>query len=221
MISKVPLCQEPQAAAGTCSAESQIGHTVVGAGAGPAPFYVPQAGQPPAPIYLTGPYKGAPFGLSIVVPVIAGPFNLGTVVVRAAINVDPVTAQVDDHDRPVAADPGRYPDGSAADRYGDRPSWVHVQPDELRPDGLLGCRAERRRRDRADLKSFPGRVVSGAEVQTGLQSLDVGQDVAGERGEPRREDRVPDGCRWVRTRRARSRTSRLSRSNSPSSCRRG
>jgi hypothetical protein len=94
MISKIPLCQEPQAAAGTCSAASQIGHTVVGSGAGPAPLYIPEAGQPPAPIYLTGPYKGAPFGLSIVVPVIAGPFNLGTVVVRAAISVDPTTAQI-------------------------------------------------------------------------------------------------------------------------------
>jgi hypothetical protein len=94
MLSKVPLCGEPQAAAGTCSAQSQIGHTVVGAGAGPDPLYVPEAGQAPAPIYLTGPYKGAPFGLSIVVPVIAGPFNLGTVVVRAAISVDPKTAQL-------------------------------------------------------------------------------------------------------------------------------
>lgn len=94
MISKVPLCQEPQAAAGTCSTESQIGHTVVGAGAGPDPLYIPQAGQAPAPIYLTGSYKGAPFGLSIVVPVIAGPFNLGTVVVRAAISVDPRTSRL-------------------------------------------------------------------------------------------------------------------------------
>ncbi len=94
MLSTVQLCGEPQASLGTCSAESQIGHTIVGAGAGPDQFYVPQAGQPPAPIYLTGPYKGAPFGLSIVVPVIAGPFNLGTVVVRAAISVDPHTAQL-------------------------------------------------------------------------------------------------------------------------------
>jgi hypothetical protein len=94
MLSTVALCQEPQAAAGTCTAASQIGHTVVGAGAGPDPLYIPEAGQPPAPIYLTGPYKGAPFGLSIVVPVIAGPFNLGTVVVRAAINVDPNTAEL-------------------------------------------------------------------------------------------------------------------------------
>ncbi len=94
VLASVPLCQEPQATAGTCASTSQIGHTIVGAGAGPAPIYIPEAGQPPAPIYLTGPYKGAPFGLSIVVPVIAGPFDLGTVVVRAAISIDPRTAQI-------------------------------------------------------------------------------------------------------------------------------
>ncbi len=94
MISKVPLCGEPQAALGTCSAASQIGHTVVEAGPGPYPLVVPEPGQPPAPIYLTGPYRGAPYGLSIVVPVVAGPFNLGTVVVRAAIDADPRTAQL-------------------------------------------------------------------------------------------------------------------------------
>ena len=94
MISKVPLCPEPQAADGTCSSASQIGHTVVGTGPGPYPFYIPQASAPPAPIYLTGPYKGAPFGLSIVVPLIAGPFNLGTEIVRATINVDPHTSRL-------------------------------------------------------------------------------------------------------------------------------
>jgi hypothetical protein len=94
MISKVPVCEEPQAALGTCSAASQIGHTVVGAGPGPYPLFIPQAGAPPAPIYLTGPYKGAPFGLSIVVPIVAGPFDLGTEVVRAKIEVDPLTAQI-------------------------------------------------------------------------------------------------------------------------------
>jgi hypothetical protein len=55
---------------------------------------IPEPGQPPAPIYLTAGYKGAPYGLSIAVPVIAGPFNLGTVVVRSAIAVDRRTAQL-------------------------------------------------------------------------------------------------------------------------------
>ena len=94
MISKVPLCPEPQAEQGTCSAASQIGHATVAAGPGPYPLVIPQPGEPPAAIYLTGPYQGAPFGLSIVTPVIVGPFNLGTNVVRAKIEVDPHTAQI-------------------------------------------------------------------------------------------------------------------------------
>jgi hypothetical protein len=94
MISSVPLCGEPQAAQGTCSAGSQIGHSIVASGPGPYPLTVPQAGDPDSPIYLTGPYDGAPFGLSIVTHVIAGPFNLGTVITRAKIEIDPHTAQV-------------------------------------------------------------------------------------------------------------------------------
>ncbi len=88
MLSRVSLCGEPQAAQGACPAGSLIGHTTVAAGAGPDPVYV--AGQ----VFLTGPYGGGPFGLSIVVPAVAGPFNLGDVVVRAAIHVDPRTAQI-------------------------------------------------------------------------------------------------------------------------------
>jgi hypothetical protein len=94
MISSVPVCGEPQAAQGTCPASAKIGHTVVTSGPGPFPLVVPQPGDPEAAIYLTGPYKGAPFGLSIVTPVIAGPFNLGTVVTRAKIEVDPMSAQI-------------------------------------------------------------------------------------------------------------------------------
>jgi hypothetical protein len=89
ILKSVQQCPEPQAGQGTCGQGSLIGHTTVAAGAGPNPFYV-QGGQ----VFLTGPYKGAPFGLSFVVPTVAGPFNLGDVIVRAAINVDPHTAQI-------------------------------------------------------------------------------------------------------------------------------
>ncbi len=86
MLSKVPLCEEPQASQGTCSEASQLGTTSVEAGSGPQPLGV--RGR----VYLTGPDAGAPFGLSIVVPAIAGPFNFGNVVVRSRIDVDPSTS---------------------------------------------------------------------------------------------------------------------------------
>jgi hypothetical protein len=87
-IPSVQLCGEPQAASGTCSAASQIGVASVTAGAGSEPY--PLSG----PVYLTGPYDGAPYGLSIPVSVVAGPFNLGVVTTRATIKVNPQTARV-------------------------------------------------------------------------------------------------------------------------------
>lgn len=94
MLSKVALCPEPEAEEGTCSEASKIGHATVASGPGSYPLVIPQPGEPPANIYLTGPYDGAPFGASIVTPVRAGPFNLGVNIVRAKIEVDPLTAQV-------------------------------------------------------------------------------------------------------------------------------
>jgi hypothetical protein len=87
ILADVPLCGEEQANAGTCGSGSQIGSTIVSVGLGGDPYSV-TGGK----VYLTGPYDGAPFGLSIVNPAVAGPFNLGTVVVRASIAVDPHTA---------------------------------------------------------------------------------------------------------------------------------
>jgi hypothetical protein len=86
LLAKVPLCEEPQAAQGACPEASRIGTTLVRVGSGSQPLGV--AGR----IYLTRPYAGAPFGLSIVVPAVAGPFNLGNVVVRSRIDIDPATS---------------------------------------------------------------------------------------------------------------------------------
>ena len=55
---------------------------------------MPQPGKSPTAVYLAGPYKGQPYSVVFRVPAQAGPFELGTVAVRAAVHIDPVTAQV-------------------------------------------------------------------------------------------------------------------------------
>jgi hypothetical protein len=71
----------------SCPAASRLGTVTVGAGAGPTPFYTQGTA------YLAGPYKGAPLSLAIITPAIAGPFDLGNVLVRTALYVDPLSAQ--------------------------------------------------------------------------------------------------------------------------------
>ncbi len=72
----------------SCPANSLVGTTSIDAGSGPAPFHT--SGN----VYLAGPYKGAPISMVFVTPAVAGPYDLGTVVVRAAINIDPERAEV-------------------------------------------------------------------------------------------------------------------------------
>jgi hypothetical protein len=71
-----------------CPASSRLGGVDAAAGAGPTPFHVP------GNAYLAGPYKGAPLSVAAITPAVAGPFDLGTVVVRAAAKIDPATAQI-------------------------------------------------------------------------------------------------------------------------------
>jgi hypothetical protein len=72
----------------SCPAASEVGSVFAAAGAGPAPY------NAPGKAYLTGPYKGAPLSLAIVAPAVAGPFDLGTIVVRTALHLDSKTAKI-------------------------------------------------------------------------------------------------------------------------------
>jgi hypothetical protein len=99
-LAGVPYCPESsiaaaaqtsgaaQAANPSCPAKSEVGTATVQAGTGPTPLSI--TGK----VYLSGPYHGAPLSLAVVTPATAGPFDLGTVVVRVALQVNPETAQV-------------------------------------------------------------------------------------------------------------------------------
>jgi hypothetical protein len=99
-LAGVPYCDESAITAATtksgtaelaspsCSAASQIGSTTTAAGSGVGPIKVKGAA------YLAGPYKGAPLSLVTITPAVAGPYDLGTVVVRIALNVNPETTQI-------------------------------------------------------------------------------------------------------------------------------
>jgi hypothetical protein len=84
-------------AAPSCPAGSKIGTTLAGAGVGSALTYVPGG------LYLAGPYHGDPLSVVAVTPAVAGPFDVGTVVVRVALRIDPRTAEV--HVDSAASDP--------------------------------------------------------------------------------------------------------------------
>jgi hypothetical protein len=73
----------------SCPASSEVGHVLGGAGVGAALTYV--LGK----LYLAGPYQGAPLSAVAIVPAVAGPFDLGTVVTRVALRIDPATAEVE------------------------------------------------------------------------------------------------------------------------------
>jgi hypothetical protein len=99
-LAGIPYCSEEAivAAAGkrgideqkssSCSSASQIGTTSTESGTGPAPLKLP------GKVYLAGPYKGAALSAVVITPAVSGPFDLGNVVVRVALNVNPITAQI-------------------------------------------------------------------------------------------------------------------------------
>jgi hypothetical protein len=91
-LAGVPLCGEAEATTGSCPPASQVGTIAAAAGVGGAPLWIPQPGKEGTAIYLAGPYRSAPYSLVVRVPAQAGPFDLGTVLTRATIDVDPNTS---------------------------------------------------------------------------------------------------------------------------------
>ena len=96
----IPYCSEAQIAVAairsgkaeqgkpSCPSASQVGTTNSGAGPGPTPFYAP------GKLYLSGPYKGETLSVVAITPAVAGPFDLGNVIVRSALKIDPRTARI-------------------------------------------------------------------------------------------------------------------------------
>jgi hypothetical protein len=81
--------------ASSCPSASEIGTTETAAGSGSEPFKI--AGK----AFLAGPYKGAPLSMVVITPGVAGPYDIGTVVVRVALNVNPETAQINAVSDPI------------------------------------------------------------------------------------------------------------------------
>ncbi len=75
-------------AAPSCPAASEVGRTLVGAGVGPSLAYAP------GKIYLAGPYNGSALSIAAITAARVGPFDLGTVVIRQALKINPETAEV-------------------------------------------------------------------------------------------------------------------------------
>jgi hypothetical protein len=71
-----------------CPSASQVGESWVSVGAGSRPFTAP------GKVYLSGPYKGSPLSISVVTPTVEGPYDLGNIVTRVALNIDRTTAAV-------------------------------------------------------------------------------------------------------------------------------
>jgi hypothetical protein len=106
-LAGIPYCGDAELAAAaassgkafqahpTCSSNSAIGRATTVSGTGNSPLSLDGTA------YLAGPYKGAPLSMAVITPAVSGPFDLGTVVVRVALNVNPLTAQVNAVSDPI------------------------------------------------------------------------------------------------------------------------
>jgi len=119
----------------SCPLASEVGTVNVGAGAGPTPYYTQ------GHAYLAGPYKGAPVSLAVIVPAIAGPFDLGTVVSRVALHVEPESAQIHALSDPLPQILDGIPlDVRSVALQMDRPQFV-LNPTSCNPMAITGSLA--------------------------------------------------------------------------------
>jgi len=142
---------------------SRIGAVTVGAGPGPNPYNTKGSA------YLAGPYKGAPMSVAVITPAVAGPFDLGTVVVRNALYVNPVTAQ------------GRV----VSDSF--------PEPDQLQPAGDHRQADLHRRRGLKPLQRLPGLGLRQARLQARPQAEPQGRHQAQWLPGPESDPELPQG----------------------------
>lgn len=102
----------------SCPDKSRIGVATVSAGSGPSPLTID------GKAFLAGRYQGAPLSLVVVTPAVAGPFDLGTVVVRVPLFLDPESAQ-------VRAATNAIPDVFGGAKLSIRSVGVNVNKDEF------------------------------------------------------------------------------------------
>jgi hypothetical protein len=141
VLKGVAQCSDAQvkaaeAGTGGCPQASRIGSVTVASGAGPDPYFLKGS------VYLTGSYNNGPFGEAVVVPAVAGPFDLGNVVVRGSIRIDPHTAQptvVSDPFPQFVKDTGIPTDVRRVDVNLDRPGFTFnpTNCSELHATGTL------------------------------------------------------------------------------------
>lgn len=93
-LSRVASCPEADLAAAACPPASRLGFARIALGTGPEPLWIPGGPDPGSDVYLAGAYRGAPYSLLVSVPAAAGPFDLGRVVLRAPLRLDPETGRL-------------------------------------------------------------------------------------------------------------------------------
>ena len=134
-------------------------------GAGPAPYNLP------GKVYLAGPYKGAPLSLALVTPAVAGPFDLGNVITRVAVGIDPLDATITAKADPIIKILGGIPiDVRSASIRLDKPEFA-LNPSSCDPTEVRArCSASRAaRHSSAIASSSPSAAVSSSSRRWALK----------------------------------------------------